>query len=146
MKKSFIFLLLLLSMLINVSVAENAYSESTIQLTTKEGIGNFIADSKGMALYYFTKDSPGVSVCVEGCLEKWPIFYAEKIVVGAGLKAKDFNTITRENGKKQTTFKGYPLYYFFKDKNPGDTFGQGVNNVWYVIDPKTFKPEVKAKK
>ena len=52
-----------------------------------------------------------------------------------GVKADDFGVITRDDGKKQSTFKGMPLYYFFKDKKAGDTFGQGVNNVWYVVAP-----------
>jgi predicted lipoprotein with Yx(FWY)xxD motif len=27
-----------------------------------------------------------------------------------------------------------PLYYYIKDAKPGDTIGQGVGSVWYVID------------
>lgn len=49
--------------------------------------------------------------------------------------------ITREDGKKQTTFRGYPLYYWAGDKAPGDTKGQGMKNVWYVIDPAKFPPK-----
>lgn len=111
-----------------------------IMVKEKEGIGSYLADNKGMTLYYFKKDSPGKSACTGACLEKWPIFYAEKISAPKGVAAKDFGTITREDGKKQTTYKGWPLYYFFQDKNPGDTKGQGVNNVWYVINPATFTP------
>jgi len=55
---------------------------------------------------------------------------------------EDFGTITREDGKKQTTFRGYPLYYWGGDKAQGDTAGQGVNNVWYVIDPANFPPKM----
>ena len=33
-----------------------------------------------------------------------------------GLKAGDFGSITRADGKKQTTYKGLPLYYFAGDK------------------------------
>jgi len=58
------------------------------------------------------------------------------------VKAEDFGTITREDGKKQTTFRGYPLYYWAGDKAPGDTKGQGVGNVWYVIDPTKFPPKM----
>jgi predicted lipoprotein with Yx(FWY)xxD motif len=32
-------------------------------------------------------------------------------------------------------YKGMPLYFFFKDANAGDTTGQGINNVWYVVAP-----------
>jgi alpha-glucoside transport system substrate-binding protein len=40
----------------------------------------------------------------------------------------------------QTTYKGWPLYYFVNDQAAGDTLGQGVNNVWFVIDPANFPP------
>jgi predicted lipoprotein with Yx(FWY)xxD motif len=46
----------------------------------------------------------------------------------------------REDGEKQTSYKGWPLYYFFKDKKPGDVSGEGVNSVWYVIYPDKFIP------
>jgi len=115
---------------------------STVKFMSKKGVGRYLVDAKGMSLYYFKKDSPNKSVCTDkgDCLSKWPIFYAEKIVVPKRLKAKDFGEITREDGKKQTTYKGWPLYYFFKDSKSGDTLGEGVNNVWYVINPAKFKP------
>jgi predicted lipoprotein with Yx(FWY)xxD motif len=108
------------------------------KIMTKDGIGSYIADAKGMTLYYFTKDTPGVSACAGDCLQKWPAYFADKVEPQAGLNAADFATIKRADGASQTTFRGYPLYYFFKDAAPGDTAGQGVNSVWYVIDPAKF--------
>lgn len=35
----------------------------------------------------------------------------------------------------QTSYKGYPLYTFFKDAQPGDVNGHGVKDVWYAVDP-----------
>ncbi len=32
------------------------------------------------------------------------------------------------------TYKGMPLYTWAKDKVPGDTTGQDVGDVWYVLD------------
>jgi predicted lipoprotein with Yx(FWY)xxD motif len=92
-------------------------------------------DDKGLTLYLFTKDTAGKSVCAGPCVEKWPLFAAENVTVPDGVNAADFGVITRGDGNKQTTYKGLPLYYFFKDKAAGDTFGQGVNNVWYVVAP-----------
>ncbi|MCE5312194.1 MAG: hypothetical protein LLF86_03480 [Nitrospiraceae bacterium] len=109
-----------------------------VKVQKKEGIGQYLTDAKGMTLYWFKKDSPMKSACSGSCLENWPIYYKETIAVPKGVKSDDFETLVREDGKKQTTFRGYPLYYWHNDKAPGDTFGQGVNNVWYVIDPMTF--------
>ena len=52
-----------------------------------------------------------------------------------GLSPGDFGNITREDGQKQVTYKGMPLYYFAGDKAPGDTAGQGVRDVWYAAAP-----------
>jgi predicted lipoprotein with Yx(FWY)xxD motif len=34
--------------------------------------------------------------------------------------------ITRADGSLQTTYKGWPLYYFSKDAGPGDLKGENV--------------------
>jgi predicted lipoprotein with Yx(FWY)xxD motif len=71
-------------------------------------------------------------------LEKWPIYYRETVAASPGIDSKDFGVIRRDDGQKQTTFRGYPLYYFFGDKAAGDTAGQKVKDVWFVIDPSNF--------
>jgi len=43
---------------------------------------------------------------------------------------------------KQVTYKGHPLYFFEKDKDDGDAYGQGSNAFgagWYVLAPKGSK-------
>ncbi len=106
-----------------------------IKLSEKDGVGKFFTDSKGMTLYTFKKDSPGKSVCAGPCVVKWPVYFREKVAVPEGVHAGDFATITREDGKPQTTYKGWPLYYFEGDKSPGDAKGQGLGNVWFVANP-----------
>ena len=61
--------------------------------------------------------------------------YAEKIVLPESLRSVDFATITRTDGSKQTTFKGWPLYLYSRDGAEGDTFGNGQKGLWHVIDP-----------
>lgn len=109
-----------------------------VKVATKEGVGQYLTDAEGKTLYWFKKDSAGKSACSGPCLEKWPVYFRETVGATGKLKAEDFGTITREDGKKQSTFRGYPLYYFFKDEKAGDTNGQGVNDVWFVIDPDKF--------
>ena len=116
--------------------------DHAVQTMTKDGVGAYLADAKGMTLYWFKKDTPGKSACAGPCVEKWPVYHREKVMAGTGLSEGDFGTITREDGKKQSTFRGYPLYYWAGDKAKGDTNGQGVNNVWYVVDPANFPPKM----
>jgi predicted lipoprotein with Yx(FWY)xxD motif len=111
-----------------------AFSD-TPQIKYKDGVGNYLTDGKGMTLYYFKKDQPNRNACAGPCLEIWPIYYAGKINAAAGFDAKDFGEFIRPDGKKQTTFKNWPLYYFVDDKTPGDTNGQGFKGVWSVINP-----------
>jgi len=110
-------------------------ADNTVGIKSKEGQGSYLVDGKGMTLYYFKNDSPGKSVCAGPCIEKWPLFYIDTVAVPPELKAGDFGTITRDDGKKQTTYKGIPLYYFGGDKVAGDTKGQGVKDIWFVVQP-----------
>ncbi len=111
----------------------------TIGLGTDAKLGNYLVDSQGNTLYYFDKDPVGASVCTGSCLENWPAFHADAIQVPKALNASDFSEITREDGTKQTMFRGYPLYYFVNDAKRGDLNGQAVNGVWFVVDPSGFE-------
>jgi predicted lipoprotein with Yx(FWY)xxD motif len=96
---------------------------------------NYLVDATGRTLYFFTNDTANQSNCSGGCLTNWPEFYQQNIVVPSGINASDFGTITRADGKKQTTYKQKPLYYFNNDTAKGNINGQGVNNVWFVAKP-----------
>ena len=90
-----------------------------------------------MRRYLFTNDTngSGESTCADQCLANWPPLVVEdEPTVGDGLDAADFDTITATDGSTQLTFNGWPLYYFAGDSAPGDVNGQGVGDVWYVID------------
>jgi predicted lipoprotein with Yx(FWY)xxD motif len=106
-----------------------------VNLTTNAGLGTFLVDGKGMTLYIYTKDTSGVSACTSaGCLQAWPILEATSDpVAGQGVTGK-LGVITRSDGKKQVTYNDMPLYYFAADKAAGDTNGQAVGGVWYVLD------------
>jgi predicted lipoprotein with Yx(FWY)xxD motif len=106
-----------------------------VKVAKNDKIGSYLTDTKGMALYEFKKDSPGKSACAGDCVAKWPVYYQEHAAPTGDLKASDLGAITREDGKKQTTYKGMPLYYFAGDKAPGDVNGQGVKDVWFVAAP-----------
>jgi predicted lipoprotein with Yx(FWY)xxD motif len=106
-----------------------------VKVAKKEGVGSYLTDTKGMALYVFKKDTPGKSACAGDCVTKWPLYFREKVAPSGGPKDSDFATITRDDGQKQTTYKGLPLYYFAGDKEPSDTKGQGVKDVWYLAQP-----------
>ncbi len=112
-----------------------AYS---VMIGTNKSVGNYLVDGSGNALYWFTKDKVDTSACTGNCIKAWPPFTASSIVVPSALNASDFSSITRDDGTKQVTYKGYPLYYWAKDAKRGDLTGQNVGKVWFVIDPDKF--------
>ena len=97
--------------------------------------GKVITDAQGRTLYFFARDAKNTSMCTGGCLNNWPVFYAEDLLTGEGLDPADFGKIDRGNGVMQTTYKGWPLYYFVNDNEPGAMNGEGVIGRWFVAKP-----------
>ena len=106
-----------------------------VRIMTKETVGDYLVDGNGMTLYRFTKDRKNMSSCFEGCALNWPPFYTAPNSAKENLEQSDFATITRRDGRQQTTYRGMPLYYFKNDKYPGDTFGDGIGDVWFLVTP-----------
>lgn len=99
--------------------------------------GQIVVDSKGMSLYFFTKDvkDSGTSACTAACLDAWPIFTTTAESPTVEGVTGTVGTIASPDGKKHVTINGMPLYYYVKDKAPGDVTGQGVGGVWYLVSP-----------
>ncbi|MCF2491451.1 hypothetical protein [Dyadobacter sp. CY347] len=99
----------------------------SVELKTNNTFGKMLVDDKGKTLYFLEKDVDGTSACSGGCLNVWPIFFDETFTAGPGLEANLFATITRADGQKQTTYKGWPLYKFQQDTKAGDILGDNKN-------------------
>ena len=56
-------------------------------------------------------------------------------MAGEGVDATLLGTITRDDGSTQVTYNGWPLYYFQDDAAAGDTNGQGMEGVWFLVSP-----------
>jgi len=105
-----------------------------VNLGKNDKLGSFLVDDKGMTLYLFTKDTPNTSACYDKCAAAWPpLLTTGSPVAGEGVDASKFGTTTRTDGPVQVTYNGWPLYYYAKDKAPGDVVGQDVGGVWYVV-------------
>ena len=57
-----------------------------------------------------------------------------RMVLFLGADDSLVGSFERDDGTIQATYDGWPLYYFAQDQEPGDTTGQAVNDVWWVID------------
>jgi predicted lipoprotein with Yx(FWY)xxD motif len=139
--RSLLALGLLLAVTISCSDDDNNQQPipNDVMLKDAGSLGKVLTDKDGRTLYFFTKDAGTTSVCTGQCVTRWPVFSVanpSSIKLDAGLKASDFANITRTDGVTQTTYKGWPLYYFQDDAAAGDVKGEGVGNLWYVAKTK----------
>ena len=112
----------------------------TAQIGNSATIGHYLENGTGFTLYMFGADKPGngTSTCVGSCAAVWPPFYASSLNLPSGLNPSNFSTITRPDGTKQSTYNGWPLYYYVSDTRAGSMFGEGLNQfggLWYAIPP-----------
>jgi predicted lipoprotein with Yx(FWY)xxD motif len=142
MKKQIIFssliiLAIILSACSSATQAANVPSgPATVDVSQNATLGSFLVDSKGMTLYLYTTDTPNTSNCYGPCAVAWPpLLTSGAPAAGTGVTASLLGTTTRTDGTTQVTYNGWPLYYFATDKVPGDTTGENVQNVWFVITP-----------
>lgn len=129
-------LILSLAVLATAATAAEKMDGYFVNLAVNNTLGTYLVNQTGFTLYHFAQDIPGDSAsnCYGKCAGIWPPFYAENLTVAKGLNATDFKAFTRTDGKKQIAYKGWPLYLFSKDTDPKDTYGQGFNKVWFVVN------------
>lgn len=126
--------------------AGGAGPEYDISLKVSPFVGPFLADNNGKSLYIYGADFPGdcetdpVSNCVDDCLMAWPLFDAGPRELDPGLDDAPFGRIQRDDGEFQTTFYGWPLYYYRSDLEPGQLNGQGRGKIWFAAE--TVLPNV----
>jgi predicted lipoprotein with Yx(FWY)xxD motif len=114
--------------------------DAEVQLeVASSDLGEIVVDEEGRTLYLFTRDTQGAgnSVCNGDCATAWPPLTVDDdggVATGDGVTG-EVGTATRDDGSTQVTLNGWPLYYFQADAAPGDANGQGVNDVWWVVDP-----------
>lgn len=99
--------------------------------TRVTAVGPVFADVRGMTLYTYDADRPGLSRCYGLCAFAWPPAAADADARPAG----GFMVISRADGTRQWVYKGAPLYGYFRDAKPGDTAGEGDDGVWHVARP-----------
>jgi predicted lipoprotein with Yx(FWY)xxD motif len=116
--------------------------DESVLIAHKPDPGLYLTDTFGKTLYVFTKDTAGASTCTGTCLAKWPAFSADPVTAPSVLKPADFSAVTRADGVNQTAYMGRPLYYYAGDALPGDTNGQGFNNLWYAANVSGIVPVV----
>lgn len=126
-----------------LSNGQPAKKEIRFGTATSPQFGDYLIDASGNSLYLFTNDVRGsnASVCNGACATTWPplTFNPDQetlsVPAGSSLNAALLGSFKREDGSTQATYNGWPLYRFSKDLKPGDTNGQGVGGIWFLLKP-----------
>jgi len=121
----------------NPKAAESATQTLTLRSTR---YGRILFDGRGRVLYGFTRDRRGgPSRCYGACAKAWPVYFVKGVNVraGAGVKKSLIGTTRRSDGRRQYTYRGWPLYYYAHE-GPGEVRCQNVNEfggLWLVVRP-----------
>ena len=99
-----------------------------VSTTSTKKLGTFLVS--GLTLYQLNK-----SDCTSAmCLKVWPPLLLPKGVTkataGPGVNAAKLATVKAKNGGLQVTYAAKPLFWFFKDKAPGQVNGNNVKDQW----------------
>ena len=90
-----------------------------------------LVDAKGMTLYTFDKDTTGSgkSACNGPCAALWP----PAMAAAADQPAGAFAIVVRDDGSRQWSYKGKPVYTYQADQKSGDRTGDNFKDVWHII-------------
>ncbi|MFF2387372.1 hypothetical protein [Agromyces sp. NPDC058104] len=114
-----------------------AASAGAALATADSSLGEIVVDGEGMTVYMFDTDTQGgdASSCEGQCATNWPAVTTDSDDPEVEGVTGEVGTITGVDGSTQLTLDGWPLYTFAGDSAAGDTNGQGVNGVWWVLSP-----------
>ncbi len=119
----------------------NAGSATGVTIAVKHSkLGTILAAGpKHLTVYLFEADKGGQSACSGACAAAWPpVTTGGRPQASGSASSSHLGTITRSDGTTQVTYNGHPLYFFVKDKDDGDAYGQGEKAFgadWYVLAP-----------
>ena len=132
-------LALLAALTVTVVVAQandgQAQESAAVSVEDTGGWGEHLVDGEGRSLYIYLEDEGAAdgTACVDQCENNWPPFLAGDVQAGEGVDEGLLGTMTRPDGSTQVTYAGNPLYYFARDEEPGQTRGQALGEVFYLV-------------
>jgi predicted lipoprotein with Yx(FWY)xxD motif len=117
-------------------------NENYLNIGKNERVGEYITDTRGLALYAFELDTPNESKCTGACLDRWTPLYVKSVTfpppVAAKLDAKLVGLFERDDGKYQASYNKIPLYFFKADRRQTDIKGHKLKEfggIWSLLSP-----------
>jgi predicted lipoprotein with Yx(FWY)xxD motif len=132
------------------TAAASGPSASSKTVTVRQAGGmSVLATSSGQTLYASNQERGHVLCTSSACVAVW-----KPLTVSAGQKptsaggvAGHLSTVKRQDGSRQVSFDGQPLYTFSFDHSAGQVNGDGQNDsfdgtdfTWHAATPKGASP------
>jgi predicted lipoprotein with Yx(FWY)xxD motif len=119
------------------SLAVAGASKRVVKEANSASLGKTVLTANnGLTLYTLSAEKRGTFICKGKCLRDWHPLAVAPGVTPTGPVA--LGTVKRpDNGVRQVTFKGHPLYTFDGDSRKGQTSGEGIKDVgtWHAATP-----------
>lgn len=105
----------------------------------KAPFGTYLVDGAGRALYILegTRGTPAER-CNGECLRVWPPLHVSGPATPAGAVDPARLSTRMAHGQNHVTYGGWTLFYYHRDRAPGDTTGQHVTDrwgTWHLVSP-----------
>ena len=119
------------------SAASISSGAAVVNVGQNATLGSFLVDLQRLLPCIFTQRTHLIPVIATELwhLTRPPLLTTGTPTAGIGVTASMLGTTTRTDETTQVTYNGWPLYYYASDKAAGDTTGENVQGVWYVITP-----------
>jgi predicted lipoprotein with Yx(FWY)xxD motif len=115
---------------------DRAAATSAKVTVVRSQFGRILADGRGQALYYFSREQGRASRCYGACAKAWPpVPSGGRPAAGRGTRAALVGITRRSDGTRQLTYAGHPVYLYVGD-SPGRVLCHNVTEfggVWRVI-------------
>jgi predicted lipoprotein with Yx(FWY)xxD motif len=126
---------------LSLAAVDTAGAASSVVVSTSKTAKYGTILVSGTTLYIF---KPSKVACGTGCQKIWlPLTLPQGVTsatAGSGVDASKLSTVATSTGALQVTYAGKTLWWFYKDKKPGQVKGQITDKwgKWYV--DATVKP------
>jgi predicted lipoprotein with Yx(FWY)xxD motif len=108
----------------------------TATVTVKGQSEMVLTDAQGKTLYYYTLDSATQPTCSSSCAQLWhPLLFTGSGEPSSSTPLAGKLSVQMDANGTQIEYNGHPLYTFSGDTAPGQTNGEGLFGMWFVVTP-----------
>jgi predicted lipoprotein with Yx(FWY)xxD motif len=106
----------------------------TANVTVKGQSEMVLTDAQGKTLYYYTLDSVTQPTCSSSCAQLWhPLLFTGSGEPSSSTPLSGKLSVQMDANGTQIEYNGHPLYTFSGDTAPGQTNGEGLFGMWFVV-------------